>query len=100
MARVLLGWELGLGFGHVEKLRPLAKALQEAGHSPILALKDLVGVSSVLQDCGYPILQAPVWPKTILEKSQASEPTFGSILHACGFSNEQALASVVSAWQV
>jgi hypothetical protein len=47
MARILLTWELGGGFGHLMNLRPLAIELAARGHQVFLAAGDLSRVAGV-----------------------------------------------------
>src|SRR5438067_12593438 len=58
---VLLGWELGRGLGHVQRLLPLAQGLATHGYRPVLAGKHLVEPWPALRDTSFPILQAPLW---------------------------------------
>ena len=41
MARVLMGWELGGGLGHIGGLLPIAEGLAAQGHEPIFVVKNL-----------------------------------------------------------
>ena len=40
-ARVLIGWELGGGSGHIQRIVPLARSFLDAGWSVDLAVRDL-----------------------------------------------------------
>ena len=59
MKTILLGWELGAGFGYCLQLRQLADALADAGHRPVLALRTLDYAHRLFADRPYPVLQAP-----------------------------------------
>lgn len=38
MAKILCGWEFGSGMGHLTRLLPVARALQQAGHEIVIAV--------------------------------------------------------------
>ena len=61
MARILLGCELGNGYGHLTRLLPLALALRERGHDPVFAVNDLGKAESVLGPHRLPVLPCPQW---------------------------------------
>ena len=42
MARVLVAWELGAGYGHIERIAPVAGRLRARGHTLAYAFRDLV----------------------------------------------------------
>src|SRR5262245_50048783 len=58
---VLLGWELGGGLGHAQRLVRLAGALASEACRPILAVRNLVDPWPALRDASFPTLQAPMW---------------------------------------
>ncbi len=59
MARILLGWDLGAGLGHVANLVAVGQALAARGHEPVLALRDPVAAWDMTRDCGLRVVQAP-----------------------------------------
>lgn len=99
MARILLAWELGEGFGHLAKCLQIAQGLSRRGHTAVLALKDLrlpAGVGDVPP--GTTVLQAPL----------TAQPRFGyrrmpvnyaDVLLRCGFADAHDLAARLLAWQ-
>src|SRR4051794_2356701 len=97
MARVLLGWELGGGLGHVGGLLPIAQGLAAQGHEPLLAVKDLPGALPVLQGRGFALLQAPLGPQKVPAQFTAS--SFADILAIRGFADGAELENQVGAWQ-
>jgi UDP:flavonoid glycosyltransferase YjiC (YdhE family) len=100
MARVLLAWELGDGFGHVTRLLPVARRLREAGHDCIFAVRSLENSHVVLAPEGFTFLQAPFAIPTA-PPGQEKEPmsTFGDILATVGFADINRLLPMVTAWQ-
>lgn len=59
MARILMTWELGAGYGHLAPLLSLARPLQTAGHTLMFAVRDLAGAEAVLGASGIPYFPAP-----------------------------------------
>lgn len=59
MARILMCWELGAGYGHLAPLLSLARPLQTQGHTLMLAVRDLASAEAVLGASGIPFFQAP-----------------------------------------
>ncbi len=100
MANVLLAWELGSGFGHVNRLLPIARELAGAGHRPIFVVKDLVEPAKLLSRESFPVLQAPLWHRSSANESVPFRATsYADILANLGFSNASHLLPLVEAWQ-
>jgi hypothetical protein len=59
MARILMTWEMGAGYGHLGRLLALALPLKAAGHAVAFAARDLKTGETLLQDTGMPVFQAP-----------------------------------------
>ncbi len=99
MKTVLLAWELGANFGHVGPLRRLAREFRALGYKAVFVLRDVVGPSALLADEGWPILQAPVWPRTMeLAGRPFNLSSYADILALIGFSHVESLAAMVEAW--
>src|SRR5262249_1142273 len=97
---VLLGWELGAGLGHVQRLVPLAQALAAHGCRPVLAGKNLVEPWPALRDGSFPAIQAPVWqPRTSRDGRPFQAASFADILAVHGYAAALDLAPMVHAWQ-
>lgn len=96
MARILLGWELGAGGGHVERLLRLARALAERGHEPMFAPQQIGPFAA-----HGPIWQAPVWPRLLeplLRQHPQRPATMGDSLAYLGLDDPQAMAAMLIAW--
>lgn len=89
---ILLGWELGAGQGHIQRLAALAKALQEQGHTPVMALKsyNLNG-----QPFPWNCVLAPRLPFSGRETSYS----LADILESFGFGDVNLLDRHIQAWQ-
>jgi len=100
MARILIGWELGAGLGHVSRLRKIARALAERGHHPIFAVRNLVESWSLLKDDGFTVVQAPMpnaSPRSV--KSPWRAAGLSDIFVMQGFDRPGDIYPVVMAWQ-
>jgi UDP:flavonoid glycosyltransferase YjiC (YdhE family) len=98
LATVLLGWELGGGFGHVRPLVWLARELAAHGHCPVLVLKQLAESAPLLRDLPFPVLQAPFWhPRPTGRPFLAA--SYADILGIRGFSDPDDLLALVRGWQ-
>ena len=97
MATILLTWELGGGLGHLMNLRPLMEELPKRGHRVIAALRDLSSAHEMLGGANVEYLQAPFKH----QKMRLIEPTctFAQVLHNCGFSAVEELATLAGAWR-
>lgn len=98
MARVLLAWELGGGYGHLAKLRLVARALRSAGHECVFAVRLLENAAEFLEPGLGPVLQAPVrlGPGRNPVDVQLS---YASLLHNTGFDDPLGLSARIAAWR-
>jgi rhamnosyltransferase subunit B len=100
LATVLLGWELGAGFGHVQRLLRLARALASHGYRPVLVLRNLVEPWPALREASLPILQAPLWqPHAVHRDKPFLAASYADILAVHGYTAVDDLAPMVEAWQ-
>jgi UDP:flavonoid glycosyltransferase YjiC (YdhE family) len=96
--RALLAWELGGGYGHVARLRAIARALRDAGHACAFAVRDLAPATDYVEAQLGPVLQAPVrlhQPKNPVP----TQTSYASLLHNVGFENPRELAARIRAWR-
>ena len=99
IARVLIAWELGSGYGHIVPLRPLAEKLAELGHQVIIATKDVAQTYQVLQELPVRLLQAPI---SSCAHGHTIRPamSFAHILHNVGFDDPSRLTAVAGSWRM
>jgi hypothetical protein len=95
MATVLFCWQLGAGFDHLMRARPIVKGLIERGHRVGLAFRDLSSASKVYADLPVEYLPAPI-------KNGGSTPysttvSFAHLLANIGFGSDGELAALGSA---
>lgn len=101
MARVLMGWELGAGHGHVVNMMTVARALRERGHEVVLALKEVGGTWTVTRG-EFPIVQAPLsrlQPIATVPGRRFLARSFADILVAHGYANPMVLEPYVRSWR-
>jgi rhamnosyltransferase subunit B len=96
MAKILIGWESGGGFGHVTRIRLAARELKARGHEPVLALRDVVEPAPLLDRESYPVLQGPCWSRPTPARFAAA--TFADILSVTGFADAGDLSALLRAW--
>lgn len=99
MARVLLAWELGDGFGHVTRLVPIARRLRQAGHECVFAMRGLDNAHTVLASEGFRLIQAPYAVPRPLPGGSGGMQSFGDILAAVGFADPRRLDALASGWR-
>jgi len=90
--KVLFGWELGGGQGHIQRLVALAQTLEPHGVEPVFALKsyNIKGMSFPWQI---------VFPPHLPFSGRSESYTFADILETFGFGNANLLRSHLHAWQ-
>lgn len=98
MGRVLIGWELGAGLGHVRRLLAVARGLAAHGHRPIFVVRNLVEPGPVLSGERFPVLQAPMYPPRPRSKPFKAA-AISDIFATQGFDNPDELLCMVEAWQ-
>lgn len=97
MAVIALNWEIGADLGHIGRLLPLARQLRDAGHRPVLILRDLSRIEELLGDEHIEYLQAPVW----LPQSPKLPPdlNFTETLCRFGYTEPAGLLGMCRAWR-
>ena len=94
---VLLGWELGAGFGHVNPMIRVATALAAEGHRVIFALRDVVGPWAAVRATDWPVLVAPTYTSPAAASGRPTA-TIADILGHHGYAAADTLAPLVRAW--
>ena len=96
MSRVLLTWELGLNWGHLTRLLPVAQRLRAEGHTVLVASRDVQAAASVLGPNDISFVQAPHLPKGIPLDHRAAG--YADILLSQGWSDVSALWGLTQGW--
>ncbi|MBX6426996.1 MAG: hypothetical protein IRZ09_13865 [Variibacter sp.] len=95
--RVLLGWEFGAGFEHVNRLREVARPLRQDGWEPVFALRELATGHRVRAE-GFRVLQAPVPPSLVAGFPKFRCGSYGEIIAAYGFGDPDITGTMLAAW--
>ena len=96
MARILLGWELGAGNGHISRLLELAAVLAARGHQPLFAPQQIGPFAA-----HWPTWQAPIWPRLLeplFRRFPQRPATMGDNLAYLGLDDPEAMAAMIMAW--
>lgn len=99
MARVLLGWELGSGRGHVQSMLAISNALAARGHEVALAVQRMDAALGLPPQ--IPLFQSPIWPRMMLSaepKNTLPVVTLIDILARLGLDQPGVLGSMIRAW--
>jgi UDP:flavonoid glycosyltransferase YjiC (YdhE family) len=98
MARIVMCWELGGDLGHVARMKPLAEALRQRGHSISFIVRDTLSAEKLLDPAHYHWYQAPYQSGRI---PHPAIPTLNmaAVMHNCGFNNPHALSGRLQAWR-
>lgn len=98
MSRILIAWELGSGYGHVDGYVRIAQQLRERGHEVSFALKDLSRAEKLLGEHGFRLIQAPVWLPPRPENLPPANELVG-ILSGIGYLDTRALTGMMKGWR-
>jgi rhamnosyltransferase subunit B len=100
VATILMGWELGEGLGHVQRLLNVARPLAAEGHRVVFALANVVEPWPLFEPGEFPILQAPV---KAYRPRPGDRPFLASsvadVLAVRGWENVETLLPLVEAWR-
>lgn len=98
MARVLIGWELGAGTGHLNFVAQAARALQANGHQVTLALQHRDGFGLDV-DLSFGFTSAPRWPGLDRRIAGAKpDATIGDTLARFGLDEPGCVARLIREW--
>ncbi|MGH3429006.1 MAG: glycosyltransferase, partial [Mycobacteriales bacterium] len=97
MSRILFGWELGLNFGHLVRLLPLATQLKARGHQVLVATHSIAAASAILGPERIPFIAAPQVPPRAPRSDRVTG--YADILLNHGWDDRSVLWGLVSAWQ-
>ena len=95
----LLTWEIGLGFGHVMPMLPVARELKARGWRVVFALRDVREAGALLKQEGFEALQAPCHPDRLIARHEPQPQSMADVLALFGFAHENHLRGLVHSWQ-
>ena len=96
MAQLLFVWELGANLGHLSRDLILARVSRDAGHQIIIAVADLVTATSVFEQDGFTLVQAPLI-RISIKRSQAPVNYADMLLHE-GYDDIAGLKAAIVGW--
>ena len=96
MAKILMTWELGAGYGHLAPLLSLAQPLRKAGHDVVFAVRDAGAAEAVLGGSGIAYYPAPYNSRPF---GPVTLHSYAQILLNTAFNDVQELRGRVRAWQ-
>ncbi|MCP5154172.1 MAG: hypothetical protein H6983_08420 [Ectothiorhodospiraceae bacterium] len=100
--RVLIANELGDGIGYSMRCLDLARSLRDAGHRPVVALRNLDVANRLVDSPDIPLVQGPyvVGRLTPAARRTGFRPTSFADLMACnGFGSDDHLYSMLRPWR-
>lgn len=99
MRTALFTWEIGLGFGHIMPMLPVARELKSRGWRVVFALRDVRDAGAMLKDEGFAVLQAPFHPDRLIPRNQPQPQSMADVLALFGFADPKHLAGLHHAWE-
>ena len=96
--RVLFGWELGKGNGHLRPFLPLLHALADEGWEVGIAQHNTAVASRELAAAGWPVFQSPVCMNEFSGISP-DPANHVEIYLGAGFAHAETLLGLVNAWR-
>ncbi len=98
LRRVLLGWEMGAGLGHVRRLVTIARALREDGWQPYFALRDLHTLPEDVGEVAAGVLQAPGHVSQAAPDRLFAAVSYADVMGVCGYANVGPLRATTRGW--
>ena len=97
MARYAFIWELGGAYGHLGRMIPVARELQQRGHEAVFIIRELVEAERLLGPHGFKWFQAPLWVGRVMNLPDPL--SMAELLMAFGFLDPPALLGICRAWR-
>lgn len=94
MSKVLIGWEMGGGLGHLYPLVEIAKELKRQGHEVLVVCRDTGALPELLKGTGIGWGYAPY----MQIKTKDTLGCHAQILENHGFRNPSELSSLITGW--
>ena len=99
LAIVLVGWELGEGLGHVQRLMRVGRALAADGHRPVFALANIAEPWPLFQNEPFPFLQASYWNFHPFRGKPFLASSLADVLAVRGWGTPATLLPLVESWR-
>ena len=99
MARILLAWQYGAGFGHIAQLMPLARELRTRGHEVALVLADKGATRTFWEPEGFEAHQAPGLPPRKAWDYSAPTDTMADVFLLWGYDDAAFMGQIAGMWK-
>ncbi len=96
MANILIAWELGGGYGHLDSMFSIGNQLTVSGHSVHYAVRDLPRAELRAGSTHLKVFQSPYY--LAQSSQQASAINYSGILLRCGYNRPTELAGLIRGW--
>ncbi|MCL6270424.1 hypothetical protein M3P05_10880 [Sansalvadorimonas sp. 2012CJ34-2] len=97
MKHILLAWELGGGFGHLDRMKTLAACLLNDGYQVTVATCDLIRTQNYFSSLPVHCIQSPLC--NISFPHLAQTPAYVHILYNAGYGDSGTLQFLISGWK-
>lgn len=99
MARILMGWEMGNGLGHIAQLKSIGEALEAAGHELVYVLRHRHGVRELFSPRKVDARLAPRWIANIkFGDKEFVTATVADIMGFSGFRDVETIGGIMRGW--
>ncbi len=92
---ILVAWEIGGGFGHLMRLRPIVERLVQRGHRVTLVVRDLEKAQEIFPDLAC--LQTPQRSGQATDYPQVA--SLAEIMYNCGFNDQSTVQRLCASWR-
>ena len=96
MAKIIITWELGSGYGHITTFMQIARELAQRSHQVYCIVKELHHLATEQSSPGITLLQAPVWQKEI---PQSISSCYAELLFNIGYYDSLQIRGKITAWR-
>ncbi len=97
MSNITFCWELGGGYGHLARFKPLAQMLLENNHKVTALLRDVSYADKFIDKTTVSYFSAPRWKAK--RKYTAPTISYADIISRCGYDCEESLLPLVRQWR-
>jgi len=98
MAKILFVWELGMGFGHLNRYTDMIHSLIKEKHKVYFAARDVGNAEKAFGKEKVSMLQAPFMPRGVDNPIRVPR-TYAHLVHNIGFNNATSLTGRIKAWR-
>jgi hypothetical protein len=98
--KILLAWEIGSGLGHIGRVLKIARACEDLGYQPVLALRHIEQTFPLWKKTAFPVIPAPFYQLSLMQgKIPFSARTHADILAKHNFHLLEILSPLLKSWR-